>query len=281
MDIGLLHPGEMGVTLGIALVKSGHQVGWVPKGRSPASTRRAEQAGLAPYPSLQKLAAKAQGMVSVCPPHAAIAVAEATATAGFSGIYVDANAVSPQLARQLANVVGAGYVDGSIIGPPAHSPGTTRLYLSGPNANEVAAWFANGPLEPAPLTGDLNAAKMLKMCYAAYTKGRAALLLAIRALADSGGVTEALLTEWARSQPGLANRSEQAARSVSAKAWRFADEMREISATFEQAGLPGEFHQAATAIYERLADLKDVEQPSLDDVIKRLLQKHPVADHVQ
>jgi Domain of unknown function (DUF1932) len=35
------------------------------------------------------------------------------------------------------------------------------------------------------------------------------------------------------------------------KAWRFVAEMLEISATFESAGLPPEFHQAAAEIFRR------------------------------
>ncbi len=51
---------------------------------------------------------------------------------GFTGLYVDANAISPQRAERIAAAVrrgGARFVDGSIIGPPAWKPGTTWLYL--------------------------------------------------------------------------------------------------------------------------------------------------------
>ena len=109
------------------------------------------------------------------------------------------------------------------------------------------------------------------MCYAAYTKGASALLLAIRTLAEAEGVTEALLAEWSRSQPGLAERSERSAQAVSPKAWRFAGEMREIAATFEAANLPGGFHQAAAAVYERLANLKNADDARIADVVQRLM----------
>ena len=84
-------------------------------------------------------------------------------------------------------------------------------------------------------------------------------------------MTDALLAEWSRSQPGLAERSERSAEAVSPKAWRFAGEMREIAATFEAAGLPGGFHEAAALAYERMADLKNADQPQVADVIERLL----------
>ena len=44
--IGLLHPGEMGAAVGQCLAGTGHQVLWVPEGRSPATGARAAAAGL-------------------------------------------------------------------------------------------------------------------------------------------------------------------------------------------------------------------------------------------
>jgi hypothetical protein len=62
-------------------------------------------------------------------------------------------------------------------------------------------------------------------------------------------------------------------RNVTAKAWRFAGEMAEISATFREAGLPGEFHAAAEMIYQRIAGFKDApETPTLEEVLEKLTQ---------
>ncbi len=47
------------------------------------------------------------------------------------------------------------------------------------------------------------------------------------------------------------------------KAWRYVGEMREIAATFEAAGLPAGFHNAAADICERLAPFKDRAEPPL------------------
>ena len=92
-------------------------------------------------------------------------------------------------------------------------------------------------------------ASALKMAYAAWTKGTAAMLLAIRELAFREGVEEALLAEWDLSQPELRDRFARAARSAEAKGWRWVGEMEEIAATFEAAGLPGGFHRAAAEVY--------------------------------
>jgi 3-hydroxyisobutyrate dehydrogenase-like beta-hydroxyacid dehydrogenase len=213
-------------------------------------------------------------ILSVCPPHSALDLARAVAAQGFSGVYVDANAVSPRTAREIGRIIeraGATFVDGGIIGPPARARGTTRLYLSGAEALRIARLFSQGPLEAIVVDGGPGAASALKMAYAAYTKGTAALLVSIRAMAIRAGVDQALLDEWARSQGDLGARSERAAGETARKAWRFAGEMAEIAATFDDAGLPDGFFRAAGEIYESLTGYKDAPgMPSVAEVAKAL-----------
>jgi 3-hydroxyisobutyrate dehydrogenase-like beta-hydroxyacid dehydrogenase len=250
--IGLLHPGEMGAAVGRSLAAAGHEVLWVSQGRGPATAARAAAAGLADAGTVAALAARADVIISVCPPHAALDVA--WAVHGFRGLYVDANAVSPGTAREVARLIcesGGRYVDGGIIGPPPDRPGRSRLYLSGPDAAQIAGLFAGTALDTRVIAGPATAASAVKMAYAAWTKGTIALLLSARALAREQGVEEALLAEWALSQPGLDARSEGAARSAAAKGWRWVGEMEEIGATMSAAGLPDGFHLAAAEIFRR------------------------------
>jgi 3-hydroxyisobutyrate dehydrogenase-like beta-hydroxyacid dehydrogenase len=267
--VGLLHPGEMGAAVGRCLAAAGHRVLWVPEGRSPASAARAAAAGLtAASGGLAGLVREADVIVSVCPPHAALGVARQVA--GFGGVYADANAVSPTTAREIARIVeadGASYVDGGIIGTPPVAPGFIRLYLSGVRAGEVQRLFAGGEVDARVIGGDASvAASAVKMAYASWTKGSAALLLAARALARAEGVEEALLAEWGISQPGLAERSARAAGSAAAKGWRWVAEMEEIAAAMAAAGLPDGFHQAAAEVYQRAGA-----DGSLDTVLTALL----------
>jgi 3-hydroxyisobutyrate dehydrogenase-like beta-hydroxyacid dehydrogenase len=271
--VGLLHPGEMGASIGAALRRAGVQVLWASADRGPATRRRAQAADLTDAGTLPTLVAHSDLVLSVCPPHAAAQVAGTVAALGFGEIYVDANAVAPTTARALAAVVeraGGRFVDGDLIGGPVRPGGATRLYLSGPAAGQVAALFAPTDLEAVALGDDVAAASALKMCYAAWTKGTSALLLAIRAAADVHGVEQALLAEWARTQPGLAARS-QAAVGTARKAWRFVGEMDQIAACFAEAGLPDGFARAAAELYRRLAAFKDLEgDPPLDEVLARV-----------
>jgi hypothetical protein len=70
-----------------------------------------------------------------------------------------------------------------------------------------------------------------------------------------------LRAEWEILAPDVPLRLDRGVPSVAAKAWRFEGEMREIAATFEAAGLPGGFHEAAAEIYRRLADFRDGQEP--------------------
>ena len=270
MKIGLLHPGAMGERIGLALQENGHEVLWASDGRSADTKARA--GAFQDMGALDKLLHAADGVISICPPEFARAMAEQVAATGYSGLYVDANAVSPATARQVHDIIGKAYVDGGVIGPPPIHPGTTRLYVSGPRAAEVAPWFEAGALDALVLAGDAVAASTLKMCFAAWTKGSAALLLNIRALADVTGVAEDLLREWDISQPGLGQQSEGAALGTAPKAWRFVAEMREIAQTFSAAGLPEGFHDGAAAVYERLSELKDADAPDFQQVLRSLCQ---------
>jgi 3-hydroxyisobutyrate dehydrogenase-like beta-hydroxyacid dehydrogenase len=252
--VGLLYPGEMGTAVGRCLAGAGHEVLWAAAGRSPGTAARAGEAGLTAVPDVAAVAGRADVVLSVCPPHAALEVAREVSAAGFCGLYVDANAVSPATAREVAGIVeavGAGFVDGGIIGTPPVAPGFIRLYLSGARAGEVLRLFAGTEVDARGVDGEPGAASAVKMAYASWTKGSAALLLAARALARAEGVEEALLAEWGISQPGLEGRSARSAGAAAAKGWRWVAEMEEIAATMAAAGLPDGFHLAAAEIYRR------------------------------
>src|SRR6266566_3039626 len=248
--VGLLHPGEMGAAVGAVLRGQGRRVVWASDGRSAETRGRAGEAGLEDAGSLEELVRQSEVILSVCPPHAALGVARSVA--GFEGVFVDANAVAPATAREVAEAVTSGggeFVDGGIVGPPPRTAGTTRLYLSGSGASGVLDLFAGSALDARMVSDEVGAASAVKMAYAAWTKGTAALLIAIRELARAEQVEPVLLKEWRASLPELVERSERALRSGQVKGWRWVGEMEEIAATFSAVGLPGGFHQAAAEVF--------------------------------
>lgn len=273
-NIGILHPGAMGISVAATLKNGGHEVYWASAGRSQATAVRAAEHNLRDAGTVAALCQQCAVIVSVCPPHAAAAVAAEVLSHGFTGLYIDANAISPMQAQQIGarvTAAGATFVDGGIVGGPAWQRGTTWLYLAGQGAETAVSYFAAGPLETELLGDQIGQASALKVCFAAYTKGTTALLSAILATANQLDVWPALQTQWRRYGWELADEAPERVRRVTAKAWRFAGEMEEIAATFAHAGLPPDFHLGAAAVYQRLAGFKDAsELPPLDDVLAAL-----------
>lgn len=246
--VGVLHPGEMGTALAAALRGRKHDVLWASTGRSDATRQRAEAAGLNDAASPEALVDRSEVILSVCPPHAAAEVARSTL--GAQGLFVEANAIAPETTRAIAAERGTSrFVDGGIIGPPPCDSATTRLYLSGESAATVAELFDGTNVDARVVSSRIGDASALKMVYAAWTKGTAALLLAIHAVARAEGVEGALLQEWRMSLPELPEALERAQKSADAKGWRWVGEMEEIAATFAAAGLPDGFHRAAANVF--------------------------------
>jgi 3-hydroxyisobutyrate dehydrogenase-like beta-hydroxyacid dehydrogenase len=265
--VGVLHPGLMGAAVGSALRPRAGAVVWAAAGRSQATSKRAELADLVGVPDVAALARRSDVVISVCPPHAARAVADEVAAAldaphGANAvsdgarrpIYVDANAVSPATVHAIADRLGAErVVDGAIIGPPAWERGHTVLWLSGAAAADVAALFAGSPFDARVLGPELGTASALKACFALQSKALPAIWLELAAAARGYGVEEELRGELERHGVDLAAALRRAA-GGSEKAWRWAGEMDEAADAVAAAGLPDGFSRAAAEIYRRLAD---------------------------
>lgn len=249
--VGVLHPGAMGGFIA-STISADHQGAWVSAGRSAATRDRAS--GLTGYDSLADLAAVAEAIVSICPPGRALEVATAVAATGFTGLYLDANAVSPTTMSAVAEVLAAArVVDGAVIGGP--SSGSASVYVAGPDAGDALALFDPAKLTVHLLPGPVGSASALKASYALTSKAHSALMFSARAAARASGVEDALLAEWARTQPDLRASVDRGAATIGRKAWRFVDEMREAADYLDSVGVPSGFSSAAADTFARLADL--------------------------
>ncbi len=264
MKVGLLHPGAMGTFLGSGITAAGHEVLWAGQKRSAATRDRA--AGFTDVGSLAELVRTSDVIISVCPPESALEVAGAVAGLGFSGLYVDANAVSARTLRVISASL-PHVVDGAVIGGP--SSDDAMLHLAGDRALEVAALFDPTVVRAQVHDGGIGTASTIKVCYAASSKAVTALLLTARAAAHKAGVEEVLLAEWARTMPDTVHRSDNSLRQIGAKAWRFGGEMSEAANGFDDLGAPSGFSHAAAEVYARLADLRDVPYGP-DEVLERI-----------
>lgn len=73
--VGVLHPGEMGVTVGASARAGGARVLWASEGRSAQTRERASAAGLEDARTLASVCASSGVILSVCPPHSALDLA--------------------------------------------------------------------------------------------------------------------------------------------------------------------------------------------------------------
>lgn len=250
--VGVVHPGSMGSALARTLVEAGHVVMYAAEGRSERTRERARQSGAVDAGDLAALTSRCTVIVSICPPGAAADVAADVAAAGFTGTYVDANAVAPSTASEIGALVdgtGASFVDAAVIGPAAFERRRTHLLLAGGHAAAIAGLFDGDGLHTLVLGGPPGTASAIKACYAAWTKGTSALLIAIRALAAHGGVEHELLDLWATRDEDLERRSTRAVERASTHGWRWDGEVAQIARAFSDAGLPDGFHHAAAEIF--------------------------------
>jgi 3-hydroxyisobutyrate dehydrogenase-like beta-hydroxyacid dehydrogenase len=266
-SIGVLHPGSMGAAVAAQAVAAGADVRWLPEGRGEATRRRARDAGLRPIADPAAMARECGVILSVCPPAAALDVAQQLADVGFDGLYVEANAISPEQSRTISHLLGAAgasVVDGGIIGPPPRRPGTTRLYLSGP-AGAVAvvrAVFEGTALTVMPLDGPVGRASALKLSFASYSKISHALAAQACALAAGHDVLDDLLELAADALPDTVLATADRLPGAAARAWRWAPEMREIARACAEVGVSPDVALTAAAVFDRWSGHKD--DPGVD-----------------
>ena len=253
MRIAVFHPGAMGSKLAAQLVAAGHEVRWVPDGRSDASKARADDAGLIGA-SFADAVGSAEAVLCSCAPQGAVDIAKQVGAAGFAGLYVEANPLSPASLQEAESAVpDATFVDAGVVGPPpTGGPSPTHLMLSGTAADRVATLWAGTAVTPMVVGAEPGAASAAKSSYALYNKGKAALAVLAFQLAEKHGVTEALVAQQTRADggslkdPGLPEQL----RSV---AWRWGPEFDELAATLDAAGLEGDAARALRQVWTKLS----------------------------
>jgi 3-hydroxyisobutyrate dehydrogenase-like beta-hydroxyacid dehydrogenase len=210
-------------------------------------------------------------VVSIVPPEAAESVfndiAEAARSMTAQPLIADLNAIAPGTARHLeasAATVECDFVDGSISGPPPWKPGTTRVYLSGPRAAEVAELPFEG-VDRIVVGDAAGAASAVKMSTASVYKGSTALLAQALLAAHANGVLEHVLADLRSSAPELVSRVERRLATAASKSERYVAEMHEIAASQAAAGLTPALFEAMAEVYSALAQTS-LAEAKLEDV---------------
>jgi len=257
--VAILMPGDMGHGIGRALREHGHAVLTCLAGRSERTRKLAESAGIDDVADLETLTRRSDIILSILPPAKALpqarAVAQAMQATDARPVYVDCNAISPQTAMEVGEVIsgaGAPFVDGGIIGLAPGKGGRTRLHVSGDDTKPVEALDGHG-FEVIPLGEGVGRASALKMCYAGLTKGTFTLHTAVLLAAERLGVGPEIYEEFAISQQGALDAMRRMVPKLPADSERWIGEMEEIASTFAGAGVPSGFHDGAAEIFRILA----------------------------
>jgi hypothetical protein len=232
--VGLLFPGEMGAAVGTAVRG---EVLWASDGRSDATRRRA--AAFTEVGSLPELVRSSDVVLSICPPAIAEEVARDVFAAGFEGVFVEANAISPARMRRIATL-GPHVVDGSIIAAKG-----INLYLAGDGAGQIVELFDGSKVKAIDLDVELGAASALKMAFGGWNKIGIALTGQAHAIGAAYGVEAWLEAEGV---------PEDRLPRVAGRAWRWAPEMDEIAEVCEELDLPNGIPRGAADFYRRLSE---------------------------
>lgn len=260
--VGILSIGEMGYHWAQLLASHGVEVLTYTKGRSEVTRKRAENAGARSVPSLGRLVAESDLVVSVVVPSAARRVAAKVAKALLKVgrkdlLYLDANAISPMTAREIEQHLSpacANFVDGCIIGSAAKMGQGTVVYVSGPQAAHVQALGQSG-FSVRVLGPEIAQASAFKVVYAGLTKGLQGLFVELLIGARKFGLLDEILKQYEESFPGLPGKVASSIVALPVHAGRRAEEMDELKRTFRHHGLRAVMAPATQRVLEDIASL--------------------------
>ena len=257
--VGIMSPGDMGSAVGQVLAKHGLRVIAALGERSARTRALAAEVGIADVGTLENLVREADLVLSILVPEAAVEAAqrvtEAMKSTGAKPMYADCNSIAVQSSRKIGEImqeIGAPYAEASIIGAPPRVPNKTRIYASGPHAQEFALLNQFG-LDVRPLGPEAGRAKAIKICYATITKGTQALFTESFVSAKRLGVFDVLMTELETSQKPLLKFAQDGLQQMPPKAGRWIGEMNELAATYQGIGLTPRMLAGAADLYHEVS----------------------------
>jgi 3-hydroxyisobutyrate dehydrogenase-like beta-hydroxyacid dehydrogenase len=275
--IGILYPGEMGAALGRLLHAGGFAVITALQGRSARTQRQAREAGIEVVGSMRELAARADLVLSVVSPAAAMETADgylkSFAAPSVRPIYVDLNSISPQTVHRIEALLRGApidFVDGAIHGPASLLPGRGTVYLSGGSAERVRQRLER-VFKVRALGAEVGRASALKMLIGGLNKGVAALFMELALAAKKAELYDELMACYGASYPGVMAIVERTLPSYPRHAPRRAEELREVEETLRSLGIRPGLTSATRALLEEMARLSwaesDLEAGSAADVV--------------
>src|SRR5262245_21119509 len=258
-NVGVMSPGDMGQAVAIQLKAKDLNVYTALAHRSERTRDLAREAGLKDVGTVTELVADCDVVLSIMDPGSAVRFAhtavDALRATGRRTLIVDCNAIAPETAKEIADLIqkaGGRFLDGGIIGPPPRGKAKTNLFASGPGAADLKQLA--GPQLIVHVIGDgIADASALKMCYGALNKGTQALWLEVLIAAQRLGVAELLEEQLGQSQAERYGWVLGQFPSLPPKAYRWVPEMLEIAKTLGSAGLSPKMFDCAADVYRFVA----------------------------
>jgi L-threonate 2-dehydrogenase len=275
--IAVIAQGTMGSGVGRRLRETGAEVRTLLSGRSPASAERARAAGMVAAANERELLTGADFFLSILPPGEAELLARhlapTLAALDRKPVYIDCNAVSPETAIRIGEIIaptGAHFVDAGIIGgPPRAGYKGPSIYASGEHVREALP-LRDWGINLRAIDGPIGAASAVKMSYAGITKGTTAIAAAMLLGAARFGCAEALIAELSDSQPQMLARMRTGIPGMYDKAYRWVAEMEEISDFLEKNPPSCDIYAAVARLYDYLAAAHAERDPGSENAIRTL-----------
>lgn len=284
--IGILYAGDMGAAIASALENSGIDVVTTCAGRGQRTRDRCEAIGLRILPSIEDVVHRATIVISLVPPEAAFALAREVAAvlpAGGERVYVDANSISPDTARQVGSAIEArhaSFVDASIHGLAKRLTQDATMYLSGAASDRVRAAIA-AAMRVEILGKEPGVASMQKMLLGGLSKGIVNLFIEMSLVALEADQLDAFLESCTRHYPEVVSILERVLPTVPIHARRRGQEMAALENTIRAQGLrPGFASESRHLLdilgHSRLSEAVAPQTSDLRELIESIALQRPL-----
>ena len=270
--------GDMGLSVGIYLLKSGFKVLTNIDGRSEKTIKNVKSTNIK-NTTQSDLVMKSDIILSIIPPDSSVQVAQQLSELSQLNskpiTYVECNAISPNTTQFIEKSFmtkafkNSKYIDGSIIGTAPNDNYKPNLYISGKYANDIES-LKSQAFKIINLGRNLEAASSIKMCYASLTKGTNALWISLLLLSEKLNIFNELIEEFDYSQKESLIKMKNQIPKLPSKSGRWIAEMREIASTYKSQSLHSGSFDNSSYIYNLLSMMENKNIKDLSDIIEKL-----------
>ena len=279
--VGILSLGEMGEQWARVLASHGVRICTCTRGRSPRTLEAAQRCGALQVESIEDLVKTSDLIVSLVPADASLevgrSVAQAMKSTGSRPLFLEANAISPARAEEIAGLLaesGGDCVDGGVIGPASRLANGTFTLLSGPRAHELEALGSVG-LSVEVVGDKIGQASALKMLNAGLFHGLTTLMLELLFGAGRLGILPQVLRLYQRRSATMLEQLRPLIETTPRHAERRANEMAEILETFATVGFGPHSVAAGRDILSEIARMTPAQATEWNETISKFAEFKP------